>query len=255
MPYFIFKNRKIFYIDYGKHSKNPDKTLLFIHGAGENLNLWRYQIQYFFKEYRIIAIDLPGHGRSQVIEKLSLSLYLEIVNKLIIHLNLNWTVLVGHSMGGAIAQLYAITYKCLQGLILISTAPTFKHIILRIEDINHNFLKALKFFKTTDKIVINLEELSELALTEIIKTPIDVTLKDFLLINQFDVRNKLNKIVIPTLIICGKDDILTPIENSKYLHKYIKNSKFYVIPNSGHLVYIEKYILINKIIRNFIQNL
>jgi pimeloyl-ACP methyl ester carboxylesterase len=60
MPFYKFNNLSLHYQEYG----TAEKTLLFIHGLGGNGAAWKYQIEYFKKDYHIVTVDLFGHGQS-----------------------------------------------------------------------------------------------------------------------------------------------------------------------------------------------
>jgi pimeloyl-ACP methyl ester carboxylesterase len=64
----------------------------------------------------------------------------------------------------------------------------------------------------------------------------------------------LNDISIPTLIICGKEDVVTPLDESKFLNKNIKGSVLHVITNAGHVSNLEEPIKFNKHLRNFLTD-
>jgi pimeloyl-ACP methyl ester carboxylesterase len=62
---------------------------------------------------------------------------------------------------------------------------------------------------------------------------------DFLACNEFDAMSRLGEISKPTLILCGADDILTPVKYSEYLHNQIVNSRLVIVPDAGHMVMLE----------------
>jgi pimeloyl-ACP methyl ester carboxylesterase len=66
--------------------------------------------------------------------------------------------------------------------------------------------------------------------------------------------NEVEKIGLPTLILCGDDDQLTPVKYSQFLHSRIKGSKLEILPNAGHMVMIESPHASNEKIREFISN-
>ncbi|MBP9743035.1 MAG: alpha/beta hydrolase, partial [Burkholderiales bacterium] len=70
-----------------------------------------------------------------------------------------------------------------------------------------------------------------------------------------DFRAILDKIHVPTLIIVGELDVMTPIQSAQYLHTHIRNSKLYIIPQTGHLTNLENPVLFNNRLRKFLQEL
>jgi pimeloyl-ACP methyl ester carboxylesterase len=77
---------------------------------------------------------------------------------------------------------------------------------------------------------------------------------DFETCDKFDVMGSLDRINLPTLIICGRDDLLTPVKYSEYLRAHIRNSELRVIDDAGHMVMLEKPEEFNEILENFLRN-
>ncbi|MHA1130685.1 MAG: alpha/beta fold hydrolase [Candidatus Helarchaeota archaeon] len=123
MPYTNFKGAKIYYRKIGKKSKLP--PLLLIHGAFANHLTWYSQIKYFSKKTELILFDLPGHGKStKQLTKYQLNFFPGLLKHLIKELELQKPIVVGHSLGGFIAQLGSIEYPDLmQKLILLCSGP------------------------------------------------------------------------------------------------------------------------------------
>ena len=80
-----------------------------------------------------------------------------------------------------------------------------------------------------------------------------VLLEELKHIRKYNLKDKLDKIYIPCLIIAGEYDWLTPPYKSKILHKYIPNSELHIIKKTGHLSKVEKSEEVNKLILNFIK--
>jgi pimeloyl-ACP methyl ester carboxylesterase len=72
--------------------------------------------------------------------------------------------------------------------------------------------------------------------------------------NQFSAIGSLERLSLPTLIIGGKDDLLTPPSYSEYLHKNIQDSELVLIEDAGHMVMIEKPEAVNRAIEKFVVN-
>ena len=69
----------------------------------------------------------------------------------------------------------------------------------------------------------------------------------------YDIRDRVSQIKIPTLIIVGEKDKATPVEMSKYLNREIKGSKLRIIPDTSHMVMVDKSKELNEIIEEFIR--
>ena len=94
-----------------------------IHGAGDNLNAWYNQVPVFSQHYRVLTYDVRGHGQTELPEvELSAELWVEDLRALLEALNISEIILLGYSMGGAIALEFALTHsKMVTALILSNT--------------------------------------------------------------------------------------------------------------------------------------
>jgi len=81
----------------------------------------------------------------------------------------------------------------------------------------------------------------------------EVLYGDFLACDQFDIVKEIEEINLPTLILCGDEDQLTPLKYSQFLHSRIKGSKLEVLPNAGHMVMMESPQVFNEKIGKFIE--
>lgn len=235
---------------YGKGEK-----IVFIHGSGLNTNIWHKQRDYLSSFAEVILIDLPGHGNSPGSGCDSVEGYRDAIYNAIRELQLKDCYMVGHSLGGAIALSFAISYpQVLKGLILIATGAKLKVFPQILEGIIKDKEKTLReitnfaFSNKADK------KLLDYQYNESLKCPSDVIYKDFFACDNFNVMDTINRISLPTLIICGKDDALTPPKYAEFLQKHIKNSTLVLIEDSGHVPLLEKPDEVNKAIERFIRH-
>lgn len=109
---------KISYVDL---NSEKEETLIFIHGNSHAKNSFDSQLNnQLFKNFRLIALDLPGHGESDKASEYSLPLFSSVLNELINKLSLKSFILVGHSLGGHVA-LHALNFLKPSGLFLYGT--------------------------------------------------------------------------------------------------------------------------------------
>lgn len=107
--------------------------LVLLHGLGESVEFWEYQIPVLSKKYRVIAIDLPGFGHSTRRGKAySIVSMAHEIWRLLETLGINKFHLLGHSMGGAVAQQLTLEHKtAVIKLLLANTVPAFKPMTLK----------------------------------------------------------------------------------------------------------------------------
>jgi pimeloyl-ACP methyl ester carboxylesterase len=225
-------------------------TLVFIHGAGGSRLSWQLQLHHF-KDAQ--AIGLPGHPDGQGFR--TIGEYVRSVEEFLESNVIENPVLVGHSMGGAIAVEHALTHPDSAGLVLVGTGARLRvrqDLMAKIlEDYEEasNIIARLSVSPNCDPVV------AERIAREMLKVKADVTYSDFEACNQFDRMNDVEKITSQTLIICGSDDLLTPPKYSQYLQQKIRNSKLILVPGAGHSVMLEKHREFNEALEVFLTSL
>ncbi|NVM37393.1 MAG: alpha/beta hydrolase, partial [Candidatus Lokiarchaeota archaeon] len=203
IPYFEYSGKQIFYQIKDNNSQN---TLILIHGAGGNSNIWENQF-YLKIDYNIIAIDLPSHNKSSKFPELSLDLYVDGVKKLVDSLKPERLILGGHSMGGVIIQEYFFRYpNDVSALILCSTGGRMRVSQFIFNSIKPNYQEYLKYLRTGAFYRKTPKKIIDDSILETSQIDPEVTYNDFKICNAFDTLNKTSSIDVPCLIICGKSD-------------------------------------------------
>jgi pimeloyl-ACP methyl ester carboxylesterase len=224
--------------------------LVFIHGAGGSRMSWQLQLHHF-KDAQ--AVSLPGHPEGPGYE--TIEGYANWVEEYLQTSAGRDLVLVGHSMGGAIAIECALHKLDLKGLVLVGTGAR-----LRVrQDI---FSKILEDYEEAGKFIARLSVspncdpiVAERIAKEMLKVKAKVTYGDFVACNGFDRMAEIGNIHTRALVICGAEDQLTPPKYSQYLHEEIKNSRLAVIPGAGHSVMLEKHREFNEALEVFFASL
>ena len=247
MVFFNYERKKIFYKIKKAGSKN---YLIFIHGSGGNSSIWKHQFDIDIN-YSIIALDLPSHSRSDRFETLSLELYVDVLEKFIESLNYEKIILCGHSLGGAIIQSFYFNYpNTVNKLILVGTGARLRVSQAILESLKTNYDKYLKdlpfgaFSRNAPTNIIN-EYIKRTS-----KIGPEITYQDFSICDKFDTMNLTSTIKIPSIIVTGKEDILTPVKYANYFKEKITNSKLYIVERAGHMVMIEQPDQFNDIIKD-----
>lgn len=228
-------------------------TILCIHGAGGNSLHWGQQL-IMAKEWncRILAVDLPGHGKSTGLPMSRIEDYSLFIKDFLSLLGIRCFSLAGHSMGGAIAIDFALTKAPVpEFLILIGTNAKFKvaHWLLQsLEEgsMPPNFIRMAYHKKTNSSLIA-------LAQKEASEIPVSVYLNDFQACQAFDLTDKIPELNIPCFLLFGSEDRLTPPKEAEIL-KFLPNNLFSVIPEAGHMVMIEKPQEVNTMIGKFIKD-
>lgn len=234
------------------------EALLFIHGAGSNGNTWHRQLAAFGDSHSPLALDFPGHGRSGGTESLkSIDAYRDCLAAFMDALHLRPSVLIGRSMGGAVAMAYALAHpQHVRGLVLVATAARFDLPQAILDTWQHVMLGRAQQPFSTDAFSPQTDfAVMREAWMEQVKTDPRVRYYDLAACNAFDITAQLGTLTVPTLIIAGRDDRLTPVDRSEILHRGIPGSTLMVIDNAGHTVPAEKPAEFNAAVSEFLGRL
>ena len=223
MPIFRVGEKGISYWAARREISEKRETVLFIHGAGGGQLSWIFQKGFFEKEFNPIIIELPGHGESGGEGEEEIERYADHVYGFLKALNLQQLFLVGHSMGGAIVQTLALTHpEMIRGIVLVGTGARLKVLPAVLNGIKNNFEETVRKIVRYAFSRKASPELIEGGIEHLMKCRPQVLYGDFLACDRFDLMKEVEKIDLPTLIICGEEDELTPVKYSEFLHHHIR---------------------------------
>jgi len=253
MPIVQIDGKQISYWTGRKGLLEGRETVIFIHGAGGGQYTWSYQKGFFEKQFNPIIIELPGHGESEGKGEEEIGRYAEHVYAFLKALGLQKVFLVGHSMGGAIVQTLSLIHaEVVKGIVLVGTGARLKVLPLILEGIKNNFKETVQKINQFSYSLKAPSELIEKGVFGMQQCLPEVLYGDFLACDRFDIMKEIERINLPTLILCGDDDQLTPVKYSQFLQSRIKASKLEVLPYAGHMVMMESPQAFNEKIREFI---
>jgi pimeloyl-ACP methyl ester carboxylesterase len=228
--------------------------VVLIHGSGCSADSWRYQVDELSRHFEVVAVDLPGHGGSKAVDRPSIKGYAKTVSGLLERVERRKVFLGGHSMGGAVALQVALEHpELLKGLILVATAAYLEMLALTPDillwaaaTMPHKF-KGMFFSSLVTK------EALAMARDDVRRCSLETVMGDFTACRKFDFRGHLKRLKLPTLILCGSEDRITPVRHSKRLHQEISGSTLRVIEKGGHMLPLEAPAELNAAIRQFIK--
>jgi pimeloyl-ACP methyl ester carboxylesterase len=239
----------------GSWPLDPEKsTIVFIHGAGGSGIFWQAQVEGLVARANTLAIDLPGHGKSDGEGRDKVEDYARIVANFMKETNLPDPIPCGLSMGGAITQLLLIDYRDqVKAGVLVSTGSRLKVAPAIFEIIEKNYSDYVDMVcsfaaseKTNPVLLAPFKE-------EIARCRPEIAHGDFRACDCFDVTARLSAIDVPVLVVTAEDDKLTPPKYGEALEKGIKNATRAHIMDAGHIAPMEKSDEINKIILKFLD--
>ncbi len=247
----VVKNLKINYKTFG----SPDgKPFLILHGWGSKSDTWQPVAELLAKEnIKIIVPDLPGFGKSQEPESAwSLDNYVDWLDEFseqVPGLQKGF-YLLGHSFGGALAAKFSIEHnQKIEKLFLVAAA-----IVRQKTGTKETISYAAKLLKKFS-FVPGYESLRKACYKFIVRSDYPslsgVMKETYLKVISEDLSQKTFFIKVPTIIIWGDKDVLTPIGQAELISKKIEGSKLVVIPGGGHALQIKMpEALAEKILEN-----
>jgi pimeloyl-ACP methyl ester carboxylesterase len=242
MPSVAVGQGLVHYSDFSSRARDAARwpPLLLIHGAGGSRLDWPAELRRLPRA-RVLTLDLPGHGRSTGPGRTDIGSYAQDVREFVNGLRLQRVVLVGHSMGGAVAQQVALSDPDLvAGLVLIATdskLPVDPFLPQRILD---------EPDETIEWTIANAwgpqvpDDLPALARRRLAQMPLSVLRGDYLACQGFDVRDRLDEISAPTLVVGAAEDRMVRVSFSVTLAERMPRATLTVIKGARHMAPLEQ---------------
>jgi pimeloyl-ACP methyl ester carboxylesterase len=228
-------------------------TLVLIHGSGGDHGTWGPQLAALASAARVVAVDLPGHGASAGEGSDTIREYATRVRQFLTALGRGPVVLGGHSMGGAIALAVALdSPEWLRGLVLVGTGARLRVLPQLFEILARNYAEAVAFMTERAWSPSTPAALKDLGRKTVSTTRPSVTQGDFTACDRFDVMERIGEIRLPTLVIVGEEDRLTPPKYAEFLAGKIAGARLARIPRAGHFVSLEQPDEVNRAIHAFL---
>jgi proline iminopeptidase len=247
--------------------------MLVLHGGpGMEGNYFRPYLEPLERDVRLVYVDQPGQGLSQRLPpgtRYAISGAVAAVERLRESLGFERMVLLGHSYGGFIAQLYALAYlNRLAGLVLVDTAPSYEYNVEANRNIQRfgtpeqrrvtpglsNDERIRRVFALyfdppdpvaadafMDRVILSAEAWRQLIATQEFRT--------------FDTRPRLGEIRVPTLVVVGENDLITTARQARILAGGIPGARLHVFPGTGHNPFVEEPDAFNELVRGFVRAL
>lgn len=242
--------------------------LLFVHGFPLNHKMWQSQIDFFQNKFFTIAPDLRGFGRSEVTQGIiSMEQHADDLNTLLNELKIEEPVIFcGLSMGGYIAWEFWKKYSHrLQSLILCDTRANtdskdgintrLKMVDLVLKHGSHAIASSMIPNLISEHSQNTQPEIAK-CLVEMIEStdPEGIAASQRGMAERKEFSDKIVDIQVPTLLIVGSEDRLTPPDVMKTMHSRIPGSKCIEIPDVGHMSTMEAPDFVNQAIDDFLSS-
>jgi pimeloyl-ACP methyl ester carboxylesterase len=254
--------RQVGYDDVGS-----GEPVVFLHGFPHRRSLWAPQLGALVDHARCVAMDLRGFGESTGGPPWSMDRYADDVIELLDHLNIERTVICGLSMGGYVAfSAWRRHAQRIRGLVLMDTrapgdtpegAQKRRDMIAMARErgsraVADSMIAGMVGKSTREKcpeVVDAVHSMLESAPVAGVVGALEA------MIDRVDSRPTLATIDVPTLIVVGDEDVLTPPKDAREMHAGIADSRLEVIAGAGHVSNVERPAAVNHVLSEFFASL
>ncbi|MDE1727014.1 MAG: alpha/beta hydrolase [Thaumarchaeota archaeon] len=248
---------KVRYFEDGR----SDKTIILLHGLGGSAERWLKVIPILSPRYRVIAPDMIGFGHSdKPSEDYTIEFFGKFLTAFINTLGLKTVILVGTSLGGQIAAKCASSNDMIEKLVLVAPSGAMKQSTAAVDA----YMMAALYpnhasAKTAFEMMSNSGTVDEFTVFDFVKRMSAPNAKlafisSVLGIKNSKIEDSLEKIMVPTLLVWGKEDRVIPIEHANQFVTSIKNCQFLELNDCGHLPHVEKPELFSDSVLEFLSS-
>lgn len=256
-------------IDWHYDIEGKGEHLLFIHGWGVDKRIWRQQAKFFSEYYRVMTIDLPGHGKSGW-QKISLGTMVKDLKTILEVLQFDNVSVIGSSLGGLVAlKLYELYPVGIKRLVFVGSMPKFSRspgyphgldvdkmrklggqLESDYPSIVNVFFRSL--FTKEERQSRRFKWLQKFRETDAV--PIKQALVEYLdILEQEDLREVLKKVHVPIQFINGRDDEICTKETVEFLRTLRPESRFDFFEQCGHFPFLSKPYEFNQVVETFLK--
>ena len=244
-------------VHYRDEGKPDGRALVLVHGSNASLHTWEPWVKILGKDYRIISLDLPGHGLTGVNPAgvYDNESYVGVVDGLLTKLGVTKAVIGGNSMGGGVSWMYALAHpEKTEALLLVDAGgqPQAKpddlpigFRLMRTPVIKEaaRLIAPRSIFESSIKNTMSVQPKIDDALIdrywELNRYPgnREATMKRFSDpgSRNYGTREKLSAIKVPVMIMWGEEDKLIPVSSARWFADAIPGAKLVIYPKVGHI--------------------
>jgi len=247
--------------------KGDGDVILFLHGVGGGAYSWMPQLNSFSLKYKAAAWNMPGYGKSTWNGDMKFTILADALLLLLDDRGWERVHLVGHSMGGMVAQEFSVNNQDrLLSLTLSATSPAFgnpdgdfqkKFVDARLAPLNNGSTMA----DLAEELVVTMMSADadphgkQLAFDCMSDVPTETYRAAIKCIVSFEQRKNLPHIKVPTLVISGEKDTNAPASMMEKMSTKIPNSRYVCLPGLGHLANLEDPLAFDAALSDFIRPL
>jgi len=258
----LHKGRSLFYRSLGE-----GKPVILLHGFAEDGEIWSSQVTYLQESFRLIIPDLPGSGKSEFNDDVSMEAMAEAVNAVVAEEKITEVIIIGHSMGGYVTLAYAEKFPDMVkafGLFHSTAyadsedkkATRIKNITFIESHGSSEFLKqSVPGLFSSDFKDMHPEIIARLIGRYKAFDPRSLAAYQQAMIHRTDKTDVLKKSTKPVLFIMGKHDNAVPFNDSLRLCHLSALSYIHILEQSGHMGMLEETQKSNKVLQHFLSDI
>ncbi len=255
--------------NYYLEGEEHPKTIVFFHGWGVDGRIWRQQTKHFSQAFKIVSVDLPGHGGSSW-QKVPLDVMCRDLKKILDHLQIARMSVVASSLGGLFAfKLYAAHPGIFERMVLVGSMPKFSQSENYPYGLDVSWMRKLNGqLDTAYPSIVNIffrslftqEERASRRFKWLQKfrqaddVPMKQALAEYLdILEQEDLRPVMEKFNLPLQVINGEDDEICTVETVSYIKETLPHAKVYYFKECGHFPFLSKPHEFNEVLEGFLK--
>ena len=247
-------------------AKGEGDVILFLHGVGGGAYSWMPQINSFSMNYRAVAWNMPGYGKSALDGRMSFAGLADALLALLDDEGWDRVHLVGHSMGGMVAQQFSVDHQDrLHSLVLSATSPAFgnpdgdfqkKFVAARLAPLENGSTMADLANELVETMMGENSDAHgrQLAFDCMAEVPSRTYRAAIECIVTFEQRANLPHIVVPVLVLAGENDTNAPPPMMAKMATKISGSRYVCLPSLGHLANLEDPLAFDAVVDEFIAS-
>jgi len=240
-------------------------SLIFLHGIGGAARAWRDQVEFFGRNFRAVAWDMPGYGGSPPLANVSIATLADALQDFLQGIGASRPILVGHSIGGMIVQQWLTRHPAAaRAVVLAQTSPAFgkadgdwqtSFIEARLGPLDRGETMASLAPTLVKDLVGDHPDRAgiEIAQSCMASVPEASYRASMLALLGFDQRHALGDITVPTLVLSGSRDKNAPAPMMTRMAGFIPSASYVEVDGAGHLVNLEQPAVFNAALDEFLK--
>jgi pimeloyl-ACP methyl ester carboxylesterase len=239
------------------------RPMIMIHGASQDSTSWRYNLPYFSEWYDVLAVDLPGHGKSELPQDTgpvrSVKTYSEHIWGLIQALELRDPIVVGHSLAGAIALRLGVDHSAHLAAVVdvdgaaftVSQATNYQEGMLDLVSINPTDWLETMFLSVLGRSTPL--ERKKIMASDARRVAPEVALGDLYAYTGCDFIDEVGDIGVPVIVLVGEDDwSCTPELAHSTFERVTSPKDYHLFETVGHIPHTEQPEIFNETLRGLL---